>query len=180
MGLSEILRVGFMVPFSTGRFERILMRAVLFVVLVSPASCSLTPSSETECRGANNLQAEHEALLSCAGWLGFVEENVCAVQYVAVIPAEKQNTKILGRAFCEEDNILVATTGERKGLLFVTLPDWEIATTIVHETAHLVDGCVSGEAPALAAEQAFQADLCAAVEAGKAGCESAESFCAHR
>ncbi|GEM_PF-6514146 len=150
-----------------------------FVGLLGLVSCDLTPSGEQACRGANNLQAEHEALLVCAGWLGFVEANVCAVEYVAVIPAEKKNTKILGRAFCDADNILVATTGERQGFVFPPLPAVEIATTVVHETAHLVDGCASGEAPALAAEEAFLADLCAAVEAGKEGCEGAKGYCAN-
>ncbi len=147
--------------------------------LIGLVSCDLSPTGEQTCRGANNLQAEHEALLACAGWLGFVETNVCAVEYVAVIPAEKKNTKILGRAFCDADNILVATTGERRGLTFPPLPAVEVATTIVHEAAHLVDGCAGGEAPALAAEEAFRADLCAAFEAGKDGCEGARGYCAN-
>ncbi|WP_456427232.1 hypothetical protein [Rhodocaloribacter sp.] len=159
------------------RARRLLLWAAASVGLLGLASCDLTPSGEQVCRGANNLQAEHEALLTCAGWLGFVETNVCAVEYVAVIPAEKKNTKILGRAFCGEDNILVATTGERQGFTFPPLPAVEIATTIVHETAHLVDGCANGEDPALAAEEAFRADLCAAFEAGKEGCERARGYC---
>ncbi|GIV60177.1 MAG: hypothetical protein KatS3mg043_1266 [Rhodothermaceae bacterium] len=149
----------------------------LFVLVGLTASCELADTREEPCSGADGLQEVHAELLACAGWLDFVTANVCTVEYTLAIPATRQNIHVLGRTFCAEGRILVATAGPRKGLNLPPLSPVEVVTTIVHEAAHLADACLNGEPPALAAEEAFREDLCAAFAAGKPGCRAARDYC---
>ncbi|MFK7848785.1 MAG: hypothetical protein AB8G77_26085 [Rhodothermales bacterium] len=125
-------------------------------------------AAEEPCSGAMNLRVQHEELLACAGWLGYVKDNVCEINYVNTIPATLPNTKVYGRASCVDGSILVAT--KIIGLLPRNIGPVEIATTIVHEAAHQLDECADREFPALTAERTFQQDLCRNVKAEMPAC----------
>ena len=128
---------------------------VLFLLLA--ASCQLV-GSDPGCRSADDLEPLQAERLACIGWLDYVEQHTCRVVNVDTLSAEQSNRAVYGRANCRERSIMVARRRqdilgryERIGL------DEQVAT-IVHEAAHLADGCRNGEPPALAAEQAFLAD----------------------
>ena len=131
--------------------------APLAALLLLVASCDGVRSGEP-CTGATGLNPDHARLLACTAWLDFVEANTCRVDYVDTIPAEAFNTVIYGRADCEEGRIQAALRRPNIGGRLEAMPFLESLTTLVHEAAHLEDGCRNGEPPALAAERAFLAD----------------------
>lgn len=143
---------------------------LLFLTL---ASCDADPADSSACSGATGLRAEHADLLSCAGWLDYVKERVCTVDYVDIIPPEQPNTRIFGQAFCNEGRIEVALMET----MFKPIDPAEVAVTIVHEAAHQEDRCRDREGPALEAERAFKEDLCAGVRLNRQGCQGAISYC---
>ncbi len=155
--------------------RRLARAACGVLLLVAVAACDLARSEEPACSAAGDLDAAHAEILACAGWLAYVAEHVCRVEYVNVIPAEASTSKIYGRAFCDERRIVVAT--QEIAPIFRAASPLEMAVTIVHEATHLHDDCQHGEAPALAAEAAFQADLCSRIKAGAAGCENLLKLC---
>lgn len=120
------------------------------------ASCETTGA---DCGGATELKKNHRELLTCAGWLDYVDRTVCTIEYVDRITPETTDQEVLGRAFCGDDKILVAT--QEVGVLGRDEPlnPFEITATIVHEAAHLADDCQNGEAPAREAEQAYFKDF---------------------
>ncbi|MFK7972021.1 MAG: hypothetical protein AB8F95_16760 [Bacteroidia bacterium] len=128
----------------------------LTLVLITLPSCN---AAGDRCIGAYNLDQEHEELLADTGWLEYVENNVCDIEYVPLIPTEQLNTKIYGRANCSTGNILIATT-EISGAYPRPIDMSEILITIVHEAAHQEDECKPRETEAVKMEQAFSLDLC--------------------
>ena len=49
------------------------------------ASCDGTGE---DCGVATELKEHHRELLTCAGWLDYVERNVCTIEYVEQITSE--------------------------------------------------------------------------------------------
>ena len=96
-------------------------------------------------------------MLSCTGWLSFVEAHVCQVSYVETLPSDAFSVTF-GRADCQNGRIEVArsTVDNRGRVMSIILR--EMVATIVHEAAHLEDGCRQRESPARDAESAFRAD----------------------
>ena len=115
---------------------------VAVILTLCIASCETTGA---DCGGTTELKKNHRELLTCAGWLDYVDR----------ITPETTDREVLGRAFCSDDKILVAT--QKVGVLGRDEPlnPHEITATIVHEAAHLADDCQNGEAPAIEAEQAY-------------------------
>jgi len=138
------------------------------LLFLAMASCSLEQKDEVNCRGADGLAEEHAAILACAGWLNYVKEHVCTVEYVNIIPDENPDIKVYGRATCSEAKILVTNTA--RVMLLGLIEQIKVATTIVHEAAHLEDQCRAGEEPAVEAEDAFLVDLCTKARAREEGC----------
>ena len=122
--------------------------AVLAALLLLPATaaCDLFGAG---CSGAGALRDEHRALLACAGWLGYVEDQVGRIEYRPVTSFDSEGEDAVGAAFCGRCRIRVAAAR----------PVLDVATTIVHEAAHLDDGCTRGEAPAVLTESAFLRDF---------------------
>ena len=101
------------------------------LLFLAIASCSLEQADPSDCSGAAGLDEEHADILACAGWLDYVKERVCTVEYVDIIPADQPNTRIFGQAFCSDGKIVVALMET----VFKPIDPVEIATTIVHEAA---------------------------------------------
>lgn len=134
------------------------------VVLILGLAMSCQSSSE-RCTGAQNLEPAHAELLACSGWLDFVTDNVCSIEYVPVIPAESPVSQVFGRANCLNGVIAVATSDIRNARpLPPPLALEEILKTIVHEAAHQAEDCAPGEAGALAVEEEFLDDLCLRIQ----------------
>jgi len=125
---------------------------VAVILTLCMASCETTGA---DCGGITELKESHRERLTCAGWLDYVDRNVCTIEYVDRITPETTDREVLGRAFCGDDKIVVAT--QEVGILGRNEPlnPFEITATIVHEAAHLADDCQNGEAPAIEAEQAY-------------------------
>jgi len=132
--------------------------ARLAALLLFVASCD-TAGSDPPCTGADGLNPEHAEALACVGWLDYVETHTCRVEYVDSIPSEDFNTAIYGRAHCDEGRIQVALRRPDIGGRLEAVPFVQSLATIVHEAAHLEDGCRNGEPPAQAAEGRFLADF---------------------
>ncbi len=143
------------------------------LLFLAIASCSLEQTDPSDCRGAAGLDEEHADILACAGWLDYVKERVCTVEYVDIIPTEQPNTRIFGQAFCSDRRIVAATMET----VFKPIDPAEIAITIVHEAAHQEDRCRDREEPAMEAELAFKRDLCASVRLNRRGCQGAIGYC---
>lgn len=118
------------------------------LLLPATAACDLVGA---DCSGADALRDEHRSLLACAGWLGYVENQVGRIEYRAVTSFDSEGEDAVGAAFCGRCRIRVAAAR----------PVLDVATTIVHEAAHLDDGCARGEAPAVLTESAFLRDAAA-------------------
>ncbi|HMB91451.1 MAG TPA: hypothetical protein VKP65_11425 [Rhodothermales bacterium] len=113
------------------------------------------------CSGAEGLRAEHDSLLACAGWRDFVYDNIRNVEYVETFDLDPEPDKeVTGQARCRSCQVRVAELvwqgGDSSPQLRLSS---ELAAILVHEAAHLEDGCKNGEAPADSAEAAFLRDL---------------------
>ena len=146
----------------------------MLLLVLALASCDLSQSDAPDCSGAVGLRQEHADLLACAGWLEYVEERVCTVDYVDIIPTEQPNTRIFGQAFCDEGRIEVALMEN----VLKAIDPAEVAVTIVHEAAHQEDRCRDREGPAVQAEIAFKRALCEGVRLNRQGCRAAVTYCA--
>ena len=138
--------------------------SIVFSVF-SLASCDV---SEKKCSEPLDIEPEHKAVLACSGWLNYVEEHVCSIDYVSSIPPEQPNTKIYGRANCADATIIVSTIATDP--IFVPIPESEVAATMVHEAAHLEDNCRDRETEAIKAEKKFFLDLCQNINARGPSC----------
>lgn len=134
------------------------------VVLSFPlAGCGVL-GLDGECRGgAEGLRAEHDALLACAGWQDFVYDNIREIEYVQTFDLSlEKETDVTGQAQCRSCRVRVADLVWHSGS---SEPrprnNVELAAILVHEAAHLQDGCMNGEASAERAEAAFLRDLIA-------------------
>ena len=145
------------------------------LLFLAIASCSMEQADPSDCSGAAGLDGEHADILACAGWLDYVKERVCTVEYVDIIPPDPTRIfrPIFGRAFCSDGRIVAATMET----VLNPIDPVEIATTIVHEAAHQEDRCRDREEPAIEAELAFKRDLCASVRLNRQGCQGAIGYC---
>ncbi len=82
---------------------------------------------------------------------------MCQVSYVETLPSEAFSVTF-GRVDCQNGRIEVArsTVDNRGRVMSIILR--EMVATIVHEAAHLEDGCRQRESPARDAENIFRAD----------------------
>lgn len=118
-------------------------------------------SPSVRCSGAQNLEEEHKELLACAGWLEYVEEHVCQIDYVPVIRSEPTDFQVFGRSNCLTGTITVATLDTQGASPTPRpFPIEVIIRTIVHEASHLADECAPGEEEAFRTEEVFLEDLC--------------------
>ena len=121
-------------------------------------SCSQTPQGPSNCGGfdISNGFSNLEIILSCAGWLDFVINNVSEIEFVNVssLPSSSPGI-VLGQAFCGACEIRIAVLERGFPGAIIKRSDLDIARLIVHEAAHLADNCEDGEEPALEAERAF-------------------------
>ena len=117
------------------------------MLLALLAACDTQPTPEA---APLPLQEAHRTVLACAGWLAYVELHVQSLSYVDSNTFAAQEQNVAGSASCQTGQITVAT-GERNA--------FKIARILVHEAAHLADGCQNGEQPAVRAEIGFQEDF---------------------
>lgn len=123
----------------------------LGALLLSTASCDLFSGKTQDCGDTvPELEPIHKDILSCAGWLGYVEEHVGVVEYLNVHNYQSEGETATGSAFCGRCKVQVAT---------VDWSDFTIAKTLVHEAAHLLDDCKNGENPAWRADRQFELDF---------------------
>lgn len=121
-----------------------------------PGCVDLSTDEPCDETGAIGLREEHEQILECAGYLDFVRSNVGLVTYVEAVTIEViPDTLIVGRAFCTQCEIKVATLRRRGALAPAERTPLQIASYIVHEAYHLYEGCALGEENALRAELDF-------------------------
>ncbi|MEM1096033.1 MAG: hypothetical protein AAGJ10_15650 [Bacteroidota bacterium] len=124
--------------------RRLALGAALLLVL--PSGCDVFAPS---CGGAEALDPVHAAVLECAGWLDYVEQNVSTIDYIdAAEFASPTDPTVIGTATCGRCAIAIAT---KRPLL-------EVLGTIVHEATHLEDECDNGEYPAIFNQQQFVLD----------------------
>ena len=130
--------------------------SLLFSLLLT--SCSQTPQGPSNCGGIDlsNGFSNLEIILSCAGWLDFVINNVSEIEFVNVssLPSSSPGI-VLGQAFCAVCEIRIAVLEGNLPGAIKKRSDLDIARLIVHEAAHLADNCEGGEEPSLEAERAF-------------------------
>lgn len=151
-----------------------------FVLGVLPAALLLgglaacqTPAEAPPqaCTTAEVMQNTHADVLAATGWAAYVRDHTCLLEYVDYIePKANQSDEwvylhTVGRAYCGEGRMEVVDR-RRSG---IPLPLHEVVTTIVHEAAHLEDGCANGEPPALEAESAFLQDVATFIDACREG-----------
>jgi len=127
------------------------------MLLLLAASCQLV-GSDKPCRGAAGIDSLHAERLACIGWLDYVEAHTCRIDYVDIIPPEQLNTAIYGRANCRDGSMMIARRRADALGRIENIGYRDQIITMVHEAAHLEDGCRNGEPPALAAENAYVAD----------------------
>ena len=130
--------------------------SLLFSLLLT--SCSQTPQGPSNCGGIDlsNGHSNLEIILSCAGWLDFVINNVSEIEFVNVSSLPSSSAGIvLGQAFCAVCEIRIAVLEGNLPGAIKKRSDLDIARLIVHEAAHLADNCEDGEEPSLEAERAF-------------------------
>jgi len=127
------------------------------MLLLLAASCQLV-GSDKPCTGAAGIDSLQAERLACIGWLDYVETHTCRIDYVDIIPPEQRNTAIHGQANCRDGSMMIARRRADALGRIDTVVFRDQIITIVHEAAHLEDGCRNGEAPALAAENAYLAD----------------------
>ncbi len=127
------------------------------MLLLLAASCQLV-DSDKPCSGAAGIDSLQAERLACVGWLDYVEAHTCRIDYVDIIPREQLYTAIHGRANCRDRSMIIAR-GRADALGRIENIGYrDQIITMVHEAAHLEDGCRNGEPPALAAENAYMAD----------------------
>ena len=109
--------------------------------------------------GAAGLKPEHEEVLTCAGWIDYVRDNIQEIDYVDVtrLPDDEGEGEVTGRAFCSRCQARVATL-VRTGIRTQARHPAEVASILVHEATHLKEGCASGEESAERAEADFLRD----------------------
>lgn len=107
--------------------------------------------------GAPNLREEHREVLEYAGWLKYVTDHVGRIDYYDDRSASSGGK--VGYAICQpgECYIEVATLNRS---------EVEICATLVHEAAHLANGCTSETIPKQMHGQ-FYADYYARAEGGE-------------
>ena len=130
--------------------------SLLFSLLLT--SCNQTPQGPSNCGGVDLSDgfSNLEIILSCAGWLDFVINNVSEIEFVNVSSLPSSSAGIvLGQAFCAVCEIRIAVLEGNLPGAIKKRSDLDIARLIVHEAAHLADNCEDGEEPALEAERAF-------------------------
>ncbi len=88
--------------------------------------------------GAPGLREEHREVLEYAGWLSYVKDNVGRIDYYDDRSSSSEGK--LGYAICQpgECYIEIATLNRS---------EVEICATLVHEAAHLANGCKSETIP---------------------------------
>ncbi|MCH8957563.1 hypothetical protein IIA28_19955 [candidate division KSB1 bacterium] len=133
------------------------MKLILLLSLMV-TSCSQRPQGPSNCGGVDlsNGFSNLEIILSCAGWLDFVINNVSEIEFVNVssLPSSSPGI-VLAQAFCGACEIRIAVLEGNLPGAVTRRSDLDIARLIVHEAAHLADNCENGEEPALEAERAF-------------------------
>jgi hypothetical protein len=92
-----------------------------------------------------------------------VYDNIREIEYVQTFDlASKHEKEVTGQAQCRSCRVRVADLVWHGG---ISEPrprnNVELVAILVHEAAHLEDGCKNGEAPAERAEAAFLRDLIA-------------------
>ncbi len=107
--------------------------------------------------GAPNLREEHREVLEYAGWLSYVEDHVGRIDYYDDKSASSGGK--VGYAICQpgECYIEIATLNRSEA---------EICATLVHEAAHLDNGCKSETIPKQMHE-AFLKDYSARADRGE-------------
>ena len=102
-----------------------------------------------ECAGALGLWQQHTEALACAGWLEFVKSNIGIVQYIPSPTFELGGSPAVGSSNCHLCTARIATKDR---------PEERILATIVHEAAHIEEGCIESEVAAERAEFNFLTD----------------------
>ena len=134
------------------------MRLILLFSLMA-TSCSQTPQGPSNCGGVDLSDgfSPIEIILSCAGWLEYVTNNVREIEFVDVTSLPSSSPGIVeGQAFCGACEIRIAFLDRNSQGAIVQRSDLDLARLIVHEAAHLADNCENGEEPAIEAANAFQ------------------------